>query len=399
VWADEMLMRLMAYGRNILLLSVIFALSSLATNLIVPLWPIYIRSLGASMTELGYVFSISNAVAAGLQIPSGMISDKYGRKRLHVIGTLVGVFPPLLYTFAKSWFDLIPWVILAGISTGLYLPIRWSIVADDSTVQTRAMVYSWVNVAWLAGPTVAPLVGGVMADVYGIRTPFLGCFALMGLTFPLTFLLRETRRSTFHLQHEAKDEPKASSFLSVILIFTFINVMQGIGIGIYSPITPVFLKERFSLDLTFVGLLYAIGFGLASVVVQVPGGWWANRYGKKKILIVTFALSAPFLSFFALSQNITELIVFMFLSNAILNFSWPAFQALLMDLTPSAKWGLMNGISATTFWAGMMMGSAASGLLWDTFGMFIPYHVSAIAIFLSAVPALFLKEPSRSRQC
>jgi len=393
-------MRLMAYGRNILLLSVIFALSSLATNLITPLWPIYVRSLGASMTELGYVFSISYAVAAVLQIPSGMISDKYGRKKLHVVGTFVGVFPPLLYTFAKSWSDLVPWVILAGISMGLYLPIRWSIVADDSTVQTRAMAYSWVNVAWLVGPTVAPLLGGIMADVYGIQMPFLWCFALMGLTFPLTLLLRETRRkSSFNLAHTNVDEPNSPTLLSVILIFTLINVIQGIGIGIFSPITPIFVKERFSLDLTLVGLLYAVGFGLASVVVQVPGGWWAGRYGRKKILVVTFALSAPFLSVFALSQNIIELFVFLFLLNAILNFSWPAFQALLMDLTPPSRWGLMNGISATTFWAGMMMGSAASGILWDTFGMFIPYHVSALAMFLSAVPALFLKEPSRSVRC
>ena len=393
------MLRLMAYGRNILLLSVIFALSSLATNLITPLWPIYVRSLGASMSEVGYVFSISYAIAAVLQIPSGMISDKYGRKKLHIVGTLVGVFPPLLYTVAKSWSDLIPWVILAGISMGLYAPIRWSIVADDSTVQTRAMAYSWTNVAWLLGPTVAPLLGGVMADVYGIQTPFLWCFALTGLTFPLTLLLPETRgKSSFNLAHTTVDEPNSPTLLSVILIFTLINVIQGIGIGIFSPITPNFVQKRFSLDLTLVGLLYAVGFGLGSVVVQVPGGRWAGRYSRKKILITTFALSAPFFSVFALSQNIIELFVFIFLLNVILNFSWPAFQALLMDLTPPASWGLMNGISATTFWAGMTMGSAASGILWDTFGMFIPYHVSALAIFLSAVPALFLKEPSRSMQ-
>jgi len=392
-------MRLMAYGRNILLLSVIFALSSLATNLILPLWPIYISLLGASMTELGYVFSISYAIAAVLQIPSGMISDKYGRKRLHVIGTLVGVFPPLLYTFAKSWSDLIPWVILAGISMGLYAPIRWSIVADDSTVQTRAMAYGWTNVAWLLGPTVAPLLGGVMADVYGIQTPFLWCFALTGLTFPLTLLLPETRgKSSFNLAHTTVDEPNSPTLLSVILIFTLINVIQGIGIGIFSPITPNFVQKRFSLDLTLVGLLYAVGFGLASVVVQVPGGRWAGRYSRKKILITTFALSAPFFSVFALSQNIIELFVFMFLLNVIFNFSWPAFQGLLMDLATPASWVLMNGISATTFWAGMTMGSAVSGILWDTLGMFIPYHVSALTIFLSAVPALFLKEPSRSMQ-
>jgi len=103
---------LMAYGRNMLLLCVIFMLSSLATNLVsYPVWSTYIRSLGASMTELGFVFSISNAVSAGLQIPSGMLSDRYGRKKLHALGTLIGVFPPLLYTFAMGWVDLIPWVV------------------------------------------------------------------------------------------------------------------------------------------------------------------------------------------------------------------------------------------------------------------------------------------------
>jgi len=44
----------------------------------------------------------------------------------------------------------------------------------------------------------------------------------------------------------------------------------------------------------------------------------------------------------------------------------------------------------------MMIGSAVSGLLWDTFGMFIPYYVSAVAMFLSVIPALFLREPNSS---
>jgi len=390
--------RLMTYGRNILLLSIIFVLSSLAHNLITPFWPIYIRSLGASMTELGYVFSISNAISALLQVPSGMISDKYGRRKLHIFGTLVGIFPPLLYTLVKSWVELIPWVILSGIATGLYLPIRWSIVADDSTNQTRAMAYSWVNVAMFIGPTIAPSIGGILADVYGIHAPFLACFLLLAATFPLALLLHETRRkkSFDESADVATDGRSKSSLLSAILLFGLINVLQGFNVGIFSPITPVFVKERFPLDLTVIGLLYAVGFGLASVLVQVPGGWLADKYDRRKVLVATFALSSPFFSIFALSQSIVELFVYMFLSNAIFNLSWPAFQALLMDLTPHTKWGLVNGLSTTTFWIGMTIGSTAGGVLWDAFGMFIPYHVSALAMLLSVVPALFLKDPRRS---
>jgi len=87
-----------------------------------------------------------------------------------------------------------------------------------------------------------------------------------------------------------------------------------------------------------------------------------------------------------------ELIVFMFLSNAILNTSWPAFQTLMMEATPSSKWGLVNGISATTFWVGLMVGNILSGILWDGWGWRAPFYVSAFAIGLSAILPLLLKE-------
>lgn len=102
-----------------LILSAIFLVSSLAIDLISPIWPIYIKSsLGASMTELGFVFSASSAVAAAMQVLSGFLSDKYGRKRIHVLGTLLAAFPPLMYALANNWSDLVPWVMLSGLATG-----------------------------------------------------------------------------------------------------------------------------------------------------------------------------------------------------------------------------------------------------------------------------------------
>jgi len=385
----------MAYGRNTLLLCAIFLLSSLATSLIGPFLSLYIKGgLGASVTELGIVFAISEAVTAVLLIPSGMFSDKYGRKRLHILGTLLSAFPPLFYTFALRWFDLVPWVILSGAALGLYMPIRWSIPADISLTRNLAMAYTWTNVAMLTGSTVGPLLGGLIADVYEIKTLFFVCFALSMITLCLTLALQETRkRESIDIKRRISEDPqKTMPFFSVAALFSLINILQGLGVGLFFTPLSVFVVERFPVSEAFVGLLSAVGFGLASVAVQIPGGKLAGVYDRKKILLVTFLVSAPFFGLLALSRNIIELVVFMFLSNAILNLCWPAFQALMMELTPSAKWGLMNGISGTTFWVGMMAGSAASGILWDTFGKFVPFYVSAVAFFSAVVPALFLKE-------
>jgi len=372
---------------------VITLLSSLSFNLIGPIWPIYIKSLGASMSELGYIFAISNGVAAVLQIISGLLSDRYGRKNLNTVGTFLGIFPPLFYMFARDWTYLIPWVILSGVSTGLILPIRWTMTADYSTVEARALAYSWMNIALFLGSMVAPFLGGLIADILGIQTPFLFCGALVSLCFVCSLLLRETRKSDQASAEIRKGTE--SSFLSVALIFSSLNLVQAIGVGIYSPITAIFIKEKFSVDYTAVGLLYALGFGLSSMIVQIPGGILATKYSKKKIIILTIILSAPFFGLFALSRSFIESIIFMFLSNAILNISWPAFQDLLMELTPSTRRGLMNGFSATSFWMGMTIGSAISGVFWERFGMLFPYYVSATAVFLSAIPPIFLKEADK----
>jgi MFS family permease len=346
------------------------------------------------MTELGFVFSLSNAVAAAMQIPSGLLADRHGRRRLHSLGTLLAAVPPLMYTLAHSWYDLVPWAMFSGFAMGMYVPIRWAIVADVSSTKTMAAAYGWTNISWLVGSTVAPLLGGIVADSLGIRFPFFLCSILIFAVFPLTLLMQETRRkpqaTTANEKHE--ETTPTDGYLIVIILFSLINIVQGIGVGVTGPVISIFVLERFPVDYTFIGTLFAIGFGAASIVVQIPASRWSDRFDRRKVMFVTFLASAPFFLIFAYSRNALELIAFMFISNAILNTSWPAFQTLMMEATPSAKWGLVNGVSAMTFWLGIMMGNALSGILWDNWSWYSPFYVSAFAIGASAILPLLLKE-------
>jgi len=386
-----MLRNLQIYSRNIHILWIVILLSSLAVNLITPVWPIYIHDLGASMTELGYVMSLSNAMTAILQIPSGWISDRYGRRKIHILGSAMGVLPPLIYTFARSWTDLIPWVIISGVSMGLYTPARWSIVADDSTAKTRALAYGWINISWLIGNVAGPLMGGFLADSFGIKMPFLMCFTFSCMYLPLVFLIKETRGRGVSEEYLRDGCYNSEGFLSAAAIFFLINVLQGVCFGVFFTVTPIFMSKRFSADFFYVGLINAVGYGLAAIIAQIPGGVSASKYSKKSILIVTALASAPFYLLLPSSRSIGEYLLYIFASNVILAFSWPAFQELMMDAASPAKWGLMNGLAATSYWAGMMVGSAVSGLIWDIFGMFMPYYFAALMIILSVIPMLPIK--------
>jgi len=378
--------------RHVLLLSLAFAASSLASNIIAPIWPLYIRFLGASVTQLGLVFSVSNGVSAIFQLMSGALSDKYGRRRLHIAGAAMAVLPPLMYSYAVNWTELIPWVVLAGLAPGIYVPMRYSIVADASTSEGLARAYGWANTGLLAGFVLGPLIGGAVADMFGIRAPFLLCFIFFLGNVAITATIRETLKERSKVTTPI-DRFDTSGFSRTVLTFSMVNIVQGIGIGIFTPISPIFAVVRFSVDMTMVGLMHAIGFGVASLIVQVPGGKLAPLTGKRRMVLLTILFSAPFFAMFGWSKTYIQAVVFMFIGYAILNASWPAFQALMMDLTPSHKWGLMNGISAATWWFGSMIGAGLSGALWESFGIAAPYFFSAFGVVCSAVPAYFIREP------
>jgi len=234
--------------------------------------------------------------------------------------------------------------------------------------------------------------GGLIADAYGIRSTFVLYIALMSASFFFSLLLQESMKPLSQHQTQKGDTAESRTFVGTMLIVLTLNVAVATGTGIYSPITPLFLEKRFSTAYADVGILYAIGFGLSSMIVQVPGGKMATKYNRKKLVLVTTILSAPFFGLFALSRSFVECVILMFMSNVILNLSWPAYQDLTMALTPPSRRGLMNGLSGTSFLAGMMIGQAISGILWESFGMFLPYYLSAVMVLISALPALFLKE-------
>ncbi|MGQ9514904.1 MAG: MFS transporter [Thermoproteota archaeon] len=372
---------------DIVIIASIFAMTSTASGALSPIWPIYIVKLGATMTELGLVFTASNITAAILQVPSGLLSDRFGRKKLHVLGSLLGILPPFMYISAINWIDLLPWAFLAGISTGLSSSIRWTVVADASP-DKMASAYGWTITGMLGGMTLGPFLGGFISDLYGMKATFLVSFLLYIITSLLAIMMRETGSSRLDLS--PIPSKNHTSLFRVLVVFSIVNIVQGIGFGLLPPLLPVFITTRFRVDFTRLGIIYALGTGLPAMIVQLPGGKIAERFDKKKLIILTLLLSSPFNAILPLSWNLIVLLLSLFLGGAIMNIAWPAYQSLMMELTPRERRGFMNGISATTMWIGMSVGSAISGLIWEGLGSAFPFYLTTILFLVSSIPFAFL---------
>ena len=77
------------------------------------LLPLYVSKLGATVAQVGLVFTLANIVPLVLQVFGGWFSDNYGRLRAVAVGSIGGVVGHIIIAFATSWL----WV-LVGLSIG-----------------------------------------------------------------------------------------------------------------------------------------------------------------------------------------------------------------------------------------------------------------------------------------
>ena len=90
--------RFLAYTNRILVLLFIVTFTmSLGMNSINPIWPLFIVSLGATVFEVSYVISLSGIAGTVLRGPSGIISDRIGRRTTILISIILAAIPPILY--------------------------------------------------------------------------------------------------------------------------------------------------------------------------------------------------------------------------------------------------------------------------------------------------------------
>jgi len=69
---------------------------SLGMNLTNSLWPLYVQSLGATVLQVSFLISITGLAGTLLRIPSGVLSDLYGRRKIIVVSIVLAISPPLL---------------------------------------------------------------------------------------------------------------------------------------------------------------------------------------------------------------------------------------------------------------------------------------------------------------
>ncbi|MDD4858894.1 MAG: MFS transporter, partial [Dehalococcoidales bacterium] len=367
-------------------------------QMILPYLSIYILALGATATQLGIVNSIGMVVAGTVNLFNGVFIDRFGTKKLYLLGIGMLGIAWTVYALAGSW----PVVIIATITYWIGFRITMHnctvICANSLEPQKRATAMSCceslaAGVLGMAGPVLGTLIvtsfGGISVD--GIRPLF--WIALAGTVF--TFFLVLTKLSDRKWSSQTQAKPNFVKDLSAVFqqrpslkLFIVMSTISYLPTGMIVPFTQPFANEVKGADAVVLGAMVT-GFALTPLLLGIPIGRLADRIGRKKVLFLiapVFWASNLMLIWapnngFLIAAGVLQ--GFFFINQVI-------SAAMQFEMVPPEYMGRWMGISGFIWMLCSAVAVFAAGVIWDKLG---PHYIFLLIVALDAfirIPLLTL---------
>lgn len=388
------------WSRNYLLLLAIVFFTTFASSMVSGSAVFFLlKSLAvtpeATTAFIGVLVSVSSLAMISGSFVGGFLADRVGKKL--TIGLACVVLAPSLfvYSIVTSVFLVVLVYFVHMFAMSLFQPAFTAFVADLSRLSSRGKAFGGFNLFWMISTVPAPLIGGVLVDSVGLRFPFMigSAVAVVGLAASFGLLSVSGRAIPLHEVSDSEADGKAPiSLARVLWLFGAIAFLTGLANGLGGPLIRDFPIYKLGVDATQLGLIFSLGSGLATALVQVPGGFLADKFGRKPLALVSL-LGAVFVVGLAFTGSVYEFILVSMGLFAFGNLGSPAYQAWLMELvvdTRRAKaWGFMNAVMG----AGSFFGPFVSTWLWQTqTWVAVPFIVAAVPWILQVPPILKLVE-------
>jgi MFS family permease len=360
--------------------------NDMGSDMIYPIWPLFVASLGANMAVLGFIDGIGNAIVSISQALSGYISDRTRKRKVFIwLGYLFGGLSRLGYALSTSWHWLVPFRILDRAGKMRGAP-RDAMVADLSKRSNRGENFGLIRTLDNAGALVGIVFCIAFFPVLGYQNLLL--IAAVPSLIAMALIVSGIREQRLD---DAKIF-KGVSFSHLDRNFRMFVALSAIfSIGAFSYSFLLIFANKFGFRITTVPFLYLL-FTLVATFCSYPLGVLSDRIGRKAVLQISYALwglVCLVMIFADSSWMVIAAFVLFGLHQAGIETVQKAFVA---ELGPAEYRASTLGGFQMVIGLCALPASVIAGLLWDRFGMEAPFIFSLLLTTLSAGMLFFVRE-------
>ncbi|MDP2157354.1 MAG: MFS transporter [Nitrospirota bacterium] len=356
-----------------------------------PVLPLFATHLGAGPSGVGMVAAVSAFTGIIASIPAGMLSDRWGRRRMLIISSLVFATAPFLYLFVTNIWQLAVVRFYHGFATALFVPVSMALISD-LYLSSRGEKLGWFSTSTLLGRFAAPIAGGTLLGVfaahpaYSFTAVYIVCGAAGAGALVLALWIPATHKDSRPHQNWTETLQAFRSVIShrAILITSLVEAAILFAYGTFETFIPLYAREH--------GIsTYQIGIFLSSQILILAitkpiMGRFSDRHGRRSQIIAGSLLGALSIAAFSLSSSFLPLLVFSILFGLSLSIVTSATSAYIADLSRKETHGSAMGLLGSVMDIGHTTGPLAAGIIASSFG----YRLSFIGAALVLVSASLL---------
>lgn len=345
-----------------------------------PVMLVFISSSGIlpmNAAQLGLAVSLRQIAGALSQPLFGGIGDRTGGRWLGAGGVawvIIVQTLSVLLAFTGSFTLMVVPFIAVGLGSGAFHPVAASHAAEaDPDNQARNMSYFFMF--GQLGLAIGPVLGGILlqgaAQADDPTASSLMSVYLVGLIgIPLLpYMLGGIPQKAAHAAGQAARTARraaskltwreAAAPLLIVSLFVLLRSMAQQGSAAFIPV----LLEQRGYDPAAYGFVTGL-YWIASGMVGVLWGHWADRFGLRRVLLFAVVVGSPTLILLPATQSLFAAAVVATLSGAILSGTHSLIVVFLQRLIPAGK-GFATGIGLGGIFVAGALGSVFYGLLAD----------------------------------
>jgi ACDE family multidrug resistance protein len=356
-----------------------------AGNMRTTLFPVLKEEFALTNQQVGLIVAIPSLCQFLLSVPSGMVSDRFGPKKLVALSMLIAAVGALLGSVSSTpWMFIVASTLLTFNST-LYHPPAQSYVSDITSPRDRSRALGIWHSGGTTGVSLGPLsitfLMGLFAfnwrQIYGfwIIPPLLGVVALYFLRPPSEIVTEEER-------DKWEEKEAVDTLLNRNMMFLLLSgTVRRFGGGLTTGFLSIWLVEVQGWTVGQVGIMMGIS-SLMGIVASPLGGELASRYGEKPWFSGTLLGSYVF---FALAFFVKGFWPFFILYVIHMFFgilSMPASMTLTARFSPPQQRGVGFALSTIPMNVAMPVAALVAAYIADAYGLYLIFMTTMVIYFV-----------------
>ncbi|MFL7813371.1 MAG: MFS transporter [Anaerolineales bacterium] len=234
--------------------------------------PLYLEQLGASPLVIGGILGAMGLAMTLVHIPAGYLADRIGRRELMWAAWGMGILTTGIMAAARSLAFVAAGVILYSLTVFVIAPLNsYATAARGGFSVEQAMTTT--TAGYYLGGIIGPLIGGFLADLYGLRSIYLFALILFILSTLIILFIRPQ-------PVEQKSQNPAGNLIrnrSFVLFLPYLFLVY-LALFLPQPLAPNFLQNQRGITLQTIGSLGSIS-NLGIVVLNLTFGQIPSQLG------------------------------------------------------------------------------------------------------------------------